>query len=119
MDYHTELNMDLPTTLKTAIVGMCGDVHIAAHRPLTPVLSALEPETNYQLPGDPLSGCDGFTTLETVPYSFDQAGPAAFAHGFTEPPVTYAYQEQGFGENGMWSMYPHSQFGVYNQGQVR
>lgn len=113
MDYHTEFNMDLPATLKTAIVGTCDDAHIVAHLPLTPTLSELELK-NYQLSAEPLSSCDSFATLETVS-CFDQTGPA----GFMEPPTAYTYPEPGFSENSMWSMYPHNHFGVYNQGQVR
>lgn len=117
MDYHTEFNMDLPATLKTAIGGTCDDAHITAHLALNPTLSDLELE-NYQLSAEPLSGSDSFVTLETVS-CFDQTGPAAFVDGFMEPPIAYTYPEPGFSENSMWAMYPHNQFGVYNQGQVR
>lgn len=118
MDYQTEFNPDLASTLKAAISGMWSDAHIASRLPSPPVLTALESE-NYQSPVEPLSnGCDGFTTLETVPYNFDQSGPS-FTDGFMEQAAPFVYQEPVFGENGMWSVCPRSPFGVYNQAQVR
>lgn len=118
MDYQTEFNPDLASTLKAAISGMWGDAHIAARLPSPPVLTALESE-NYQSPVEPLSnGCGGFTTLETVPYNFDQTSPS-YTDGFMDQAAPFVYQEPVFGENGMWSVCPRSPFGDNNQAQVR
>lgn len=118
MDYHPDYNLDLASTIKAAMVNMCGEPHIAAHLPLAPAVTPMEPQ-NRPPPAEPLSSYKSFATLETVPYSFDQTGPTAFAEGSVEPPVPYTYQETGFSENGMWPMHPHSKLGMYNQGQLR
>lgn len=117
MDNPKDLNMDLPATLKTAIVGTCDDAHIGTHLPLNPTVSELEMK-NYQLSAELPSSSNSFATLETVSCG-DQTGPAVFVDGYMEPHATYTYQEPGFDENSLWTRYQHNQYGVYNQGQVR